>query len=59
VELFDTDEANPKLKDWYHLLVDQALLAEGSEIKDPAAYVSKVNGFLTEVLALGALGKGK
>jgi molecular chaperone HtpG len=49
--MYDADPANPKLKDWYGLLVDQALLAEGSEIKDPAGYVSKVNGFLTEVLS--------
>ncbi len=53
VEMFTTDSTNPKLKDWYGLLVDQALLAEGSEIKDPAGYVSKVNGFLAEVLAKG------
>jgi molecular chaperone HtpG len=50
-KMYDADAANPKLGDWYHLLVDQALLAEGSEIKDPAGYVAKVNGFLTEVLA--------
>jgi len=51
---FSENSEDPKLKDWYQLLVDQALLAEGSEIKDPAGYVSKVNGFLTEVLAKGA-----
>jgi molecular chaperone HtpG len=50
-KMYDADAANPKLGDWYHLLVDQALLAEGSEIKDPAGYVAKVNGFLAEVLA--------
>ncbi|HKP95717.1 MAG TPA: molecular chaperone HtpG [Fibrobacteria bacterium] len=50
-KMYDADPANPKLKDWYGLLVDQALLAEGSEIKDPAGYVSKVNGFLADVLA--------
>src|SRR5690606_365996 len=47
------DPANPKLKDWYGLMVDQALLAEGSEIKDPAGYVAKVNGFLADMLAKG------
>jgi molecular chaperone HtpG len=50
-KMYDADGANPKLGDWYQLLVDQALLAEGSEIKDPAGYVAKVNGFLAEVLA--------
>ena len=33
------------------MLVDQALLAEGSEIRNPAEYVAKVNGFLANVLA--------
>jgi molecular chaperone HtpG len=50
-KMYDADSANPKLGDWYRLLVDQALLAEGSEIKDPAGYVAKVNGFLAEVLS--------
>ena len=52
-KMYDADPANPKLKDWYVLMVDQALLAEGSEIKDPAGYVSKVNVFLTDMLAKG------
>jgi molecular chaperone HtpG len=53
-KLHEADAASPKLKDWYALLVDQALLAEGSEIKDPAGYVSRVNVLLTEVLAKGS-----
>jgi molecular chaperone HtpG len=52
-KMFAADPANPKLKDWYGLLVDQSLLAEGSEIKDPAGYVSKVNAFLADMLAKG------
>lgn len=35
-----------------HLLLDQALLAEGGELADPAAYVRRVNQLLVE--ALGA-----
>ena len=49
-DIFEADSANPKLPDWYRVLVDQALLAEGSPIPEPAAYVAKVNGFLAEVL---------
>lgn len=48
--IFEADPTNPKLPDWYRVLVDQALLAEGSPIPEPASYVSKVNGFLAEVL---------
>ncbi len=47
---FEADENDPQLKEWYGVLVDQALLAEGSEVKDPAGYVNKVNRFLAEVL---------
>ncbi|MDB5106918.1 MAG: heat shock protein Hsp90 [Fibrobacteres bacterium] len=50
-KMYAADPANPRLKDWYQLMVDQALLAEGSEIKDPAGYVAKVNTFLTDMLA--------
>ena len=53
-KIHEADAASTRLKDWYALLVDQALLAEGSEIKDPAGYVSRVNVLLTEVLAKGA-----
>ena len=33
-----------------HLLLDQALLAEGGELADPAAYVRRVNRMLVEAL---------
>ncbi len=33
---------------WAHLLFDQALLAEGGQLEDPAAYVKRVNQLLTE-----------
>jgi molecular chaperone HtpG len=48
--LYEADPVNPGLPDWYGVLVDQALLAEGSEIRNPAEYVKKVNGFLANVL---------
>ncbi len=52
-KVYEADAESPKLKQWFELLVDQALLAEGSEIKDPAGYVTKVNALLTEVLIKG------
>ncbi|HEX2612623.1 MAG TPA: molecular chaperone HtpG [Fibrobacteria bacterium] len=47
---FDADASDPRLPDWYGVLVDQALLAEGSAPRDPAGYVAKVNGLLGEAL---------
>ena len=32
--------------DWAHVLLDQAMLAEGAQIADPAAYVKRLNGLL-------------
>jgi molecular chaperone HtpG len=47
---FDADAADPRLPDWYGVLVDQALLAEGAAPRDPAGYVAKVNGLLGDAL---------
>lgn len=35
-----------KFADWAHLLFDQALLAEGGQLEDPAAFVRRVNAML-------------
>jgi molecular chaperone HtpG len=40
-------EGDPRFDDLAHILFDQALLAEGGQLEDPAAYVRRVNGLLT------------
>ena len=35
-----------KFDDWSSLLFDQAMLAEGGQLEDPAAYVSRINALL-------------
>ncbi len=35
-----------QLADWSHILFDQAMLAEGGQLQDPAAYVKRVNSLL-------------
>ena len=42
--------------DWSHILFDQALLAEGGELEDPATFVKRLNG-LTLALAGGGASK--
>ncbi len=37
---------NEHLSDWAHLLLEQAVLADGGQLDDPAAYVKRVNGLL-------------
>ncbi len=34
---------------WAQLLLDQALLAEGAQIADPAAFVKRLNALLLKV----------
>ncbi|MHB1676485.1 MAG: molecular chaperone HtpG [Sulfuriferula sp.] len=38
-----TQEDSDKFNDWSHLLFDQALLAEGGQLEDPAAFVQRLN----------------
>jgi molecular chaperone HtpG len=37
-----------KFENWSHILFDQAMLAEGGQLKDPAAYVKRVNDMLNK-----------
>jgi molecular chaperone HtpG len=40
------DEASPRFADWSHILFDQAMLAEGGTLTDPAAFVKRLNDML-------------
>jgi molecular chaperone HtpG len=44
------DAASQRFADWSHILFDQALLAEGGSLTDPAAFVKRLN----EMLLAGA-----
>ena len=37
-----------KFENWAHILFDQAMLAEGGQLEDPAAYVKRVNEMLNK-----------
>ena len=38
-----------KVNEWTHVLFDQAILAEGGQLNDPANYVSRLNKLLLDV----------
>jgi len=38
--------ADGQFDEWAHVLLDQALLAEGASLEDPAAFVRRLNGLL-------------
>ena len=40
------DGASPRFADWAHILFDQAMLAEGGSLTDPAAFVKRLNEML-------------
>jgi molecular chaperone HtpG len=42
----EADDTN--FSDWTHLLFDQALLAEGGQLEDPASFVHRMNKLLTQ-----------
>jgi molecular chaperone HtpG len=43
----DSADGGERFDDLAHILFDQALLAEGGQLEDPAAYVRRVNSLLT------------
>ena len=47
VKRLDAAEGSERFDDLAHVLLDQALLAEGGQLEDPAAYVRRVNALLT------------
>jgi len=46
VQRLNTEADEAKFADWTHLLFEQALLAEGAQLEDPAAFVKRVNRYL-------------
>lgn len=40
------DATSPRFADWSHILFDQAMLAEGGSLTDPAAFVKRLNEML-------------
>ena len=39
-------DAGSQFNDWAHILFDQALLAEGGSLSDPATFVKRLNEML-------------
>jgi molecular chaperone HtpG len=46
VQRLKYEEDKARLSDWSHLLLEQAVLAEGGSLDDPAAFVRRVNAML-------------
>lgn len=53
--VFEKDKSNPVLKEHAHLLYEQALLLEGSKLKDPAGFTKRISSLMAEQLKGGRL----
>ena len=51
IEKLDSEQSEERFGDLAHILFDQAALAAGDSLKDPAAYVSRLNKLLVEMSA--------
>jgi len=49
VKLLHEEKNHERFKEWSHILFDQAILAEGGQLKDPALFVSRMNKLLLEL----------
>jgi molecular chaperone HtpG len=47
-KLFARDASDPRLEGYCRILYDQAVLAEGSRVKDPAAFSQRINELLAK-----------
>jgi molecular chaperone HtpG len=47
----DSEADEDRFADLSHIIMDQATLAEGSPLDDPAGYVSRLNKLLLEMSA--------
>jgi len=45
-----------RFDDWANLLLEQAILAEGGALEDPAGFVKRINDLML-ALSLGSAGK--
>jgi molecular chaperone HtpG len=49
VKKMDGEKSKKKFDDWSAILFDQALLAEGGQLEDPAGFVAKLNKMLVAI----------
>ncbi|MFQ3188492.1 MAG: molecular chaperone HtpG [Gammaproteobacteria bacterium] len=49
VKKMDSEKTKKKFDDWSDILFDQALLAEGGQLEDPASFVAKLNKMLVAI----------
>ncbi|MEW9900940.1 molecular chaperone HtpG [Chitinivorax sp. PXF-14] len=51
VQKLKAEQNGERFADWSHILLDQAQLAEGGQLEDPAAFVKRLNGLMLAMSA--------
>jgi molecular chaperone HtpG len=46
VKRLRNETGKPDFAEWSHVLFDQALLAEGGQLEDPAAFIKRLNSLM-------------
>jgi molecular chaperone HtpG len=46
--LYEADKKDPKAEVLTHILHDQAVIASGAKLKDPAAFAKRINDLLVD-----------
>ena len=49
VKRMKEEQAEDRFMDWAKILLDQAILAEGGQLEDPAGFVSRLNRLISEI----------
>lgn len=49
IQILQQEQDDERFKEWTHILFDQAVLAEGGQLKDPATFVQRMNKLLLEL----------
>jgi len=50
ISRLQAEQDDTRFKEWSHILLDQALLAEGGQLEDPARFVQRLNKMLLEMM---------
>jgi molecular chaperone HtpG len=53
VKRLKTEADDARFADWSHILFDQALLAEGGQLEDPAGFVKRLNELMLTLAGEG------
>ena len=57
VKRLNDEQDDERFADWTRILFEQAVLAEGGELADPYAFVTRLNNMLAELSGAGESGR--